>query len=110
MDKILKLGGKEFKVEINFKKSYELTKYRNKISVGFDFGEADKEIVAEILKISEMKNKNEEIDMSILSPEALRFLQGQSTKTLLPNALRHSFAAASGRNTTLAQPALINLE
>lgn len=82
MDRILKLGGKEFKVEINFRKSYELTKYRNKVSIGFDFSDADKSIVSEILKISEMKNNGEEIDMTSLSPEAIRFLQSKSTQNL----------------------------
>ncbi len=82
MENILKLGGKEFKVQINFKKSYELTKYRNKVSLGFDFSDADKSIVSEILKISEMKNNGKEIDMSVLSPEAIKFLQSKSTQNL----------------------------
>lgn len=82
MERILKLGGKEFKIEINFRKSYDLTKYRNKISMGFDFGDADKGIVEEIFKMSQMKNNGEEVDVAVLSPQALRFLQEKSTSNL----------------------------
>lgn len=80
MDKILKLGGKEFKVEINFRKSYELTKYRNKIAMGFDFTGADKSIVEEILKVSQSGSNN--LDITKLSPEAIEFLNKNAKKDL----------------------------
>lgn len=82
MENILKLGGKEFKIQINFRKSYELTKYRNKISMGFDFTSADKDVVEEILKISQKKNNGEDLDMSELSPKALGFLKQKSESNL----------------------------
>jgi len=78
MENILKLGGKEFKIEINFRKSYELTKYRNKIAMGFDFSTADKDVVEEILKISQ-ENTN---DLTKLSPEAISFLNKNAKKDL----------------------------
>ena len=79
MENILKLGGKEFKIEINFRKSYELTKYRNKISMGFDFTGADKKIVEEILEFSQKKD----LDMTKLSPEALSFLKEKGQRNVL---------------------------
>lgn len=82
MENILNLGGKEFKVTINFRKSYDLTKYRNKISMGFDFSEADKDVVEEILKVSEKKNKGEEVNLSTLSPKAMSFLKKNSSKDI----------------------------
>ena len=78
MENILKLGGKEFKIQINFRKSYELTKYRNKISMGFDFSSADKDTVEEILKISQAQINGEDYDFSKLSPKALDFLKQKS--------------------------------
>lgn len=78
MDNILKLGGKEFKIDINFRKSYELTKYRNKISMGFDFTGADKKVVEEIIQISQSKD----FDVTKLSPEALSFLKTKGEKNM----------------------------
>lgn len=82
MENTIKLGGKEFKIEINFRKSYELTKYRNKIAMGFDFTGADKKIVEEILKMSQKQSDGENIDISKLSPEAMEFLNKNSKKDL----------------------------
>jgi len=82
MENTIKLGGKEFKIEINFRKSYELTKYRNKIAMGFDFTGADKKIVEEILKMSQKQSDGENIDISKLSPEAIEFLNKNSKKDL----------------------------
>ena len=55
----------------NFRKSYNLTKYRNKIAIGFDFGDADKDVVEEILNATKVKD----FDISTLSPKALALLQ-----------------------------------
>ena len=82
MENILKLGGKEFKIEINFRKSYELTKYRNKIAMGFDFSGADKKVVEEILNVSQQQAEGKSADISKLSPEALSFLNKNSKKDL----------------------------
>lgn len=81
MENILKLGGKEFKVQVNFKKTYDLTKYRNKVSMGFDFSKADKSVVEEILKASQSGAAGD-LDISTLSPEALVFLRQTSQNTL----------------------------
>ena len=82
MEKILNLGGKEFKIQVSFKKSYELTKYRNKATMGFDFTDADKDVVAEIMTFAEKKNNGEDIDATLLSPEAIKMLQEKSTKNI----------------------------
>lgn len=86
MNNILVLGGKEFNIKINFKKSYDLTKYRNKISTGFDFSEADKETVQEILeftkKIHEEGASVEEMDLSTLSPKALKLMTTKSSENI----------------------------
>lgn len=83
MENILEIGGKTFKVVANFRMSYNLTKYRNKISTGFDFSGVEKEVVAEILKATQYANEhNGEFDMSQLSPEALKMLTTKSQKNL----------------------------
>ena len=82
MEKILNLGGKEFKIQVNFKKSYELTKYRNKATMGFDFTDADKDVVAEIMTLAEKQNNGEKVDPTSLSPAALKMLQEKSTKNV----------------------------
>ena len=78
MKNILELGGETFEIVPNFRKSYNLTKYRNKIAVGFDFGEADKKVVAEILKAT----KDKDFDISTLSPAAISLLQEKNQTTL----------------------------
>ena len=82
MENILKLGGKEFKVTINFRKSYDLTKYRNKITMGFDFSNADKDVVEEILKVSQDQAQGKAFDASKLSIKAITFLNQKSSNNL----------------------------
>lgn len=82
MENILKLGGKDFVVKVNFKKSFELTKYRNKITMGFDFSSADKDVVEEILNASQNKVSGKELEVSNLSSKALLFLQEKSQKDI----------------------------
>ena len=83
MENILKLGGKEFKIEVNFRKTCDLTKYRNKISMGFDFTTAEKGIVEEILNISKKQSEGKDVEFSDLSEEAVAFLMKKSEKTIL---------------------------
>ena len=78
MENILELGGEAFKIVANFRMSYKLTKYRNKISTGFDFSNADKKAVAEILTASQKKD----FDVSQLSDKALDLLKERSTTDL----------------------------
>lgn len=78
MENILELGGETFKIVANFRMSYNLTKYRNKLSTGFDFSKGDKKVVAEILKAS----RDENFDYSKLSQEALVLLQSRNTTEL----------------------------
>ena len=78
MENILELGGEAFKIVANFRMSYNLTKYRNKISTGFDFAKADKKVVAEILTAS----KDPNFDLTKLSDKALDFLKEKNTSTL----------------------------
>lgn len=81
MENILKLGGETFKVVPNFRMSYNLTKYRNKISTGFDFKEEDKDAVAEIMQLARLKNE-EDIDLTKLSPRAKELLIEKGKKDL----------------------------
>ena len=78
MENILELGGEAFKVVANFRMSYNLTKYRNKISTGFDFSKADKKVVAEILTVT----KDPSFDLTTLSDKALSFLQQKNSNDL----------------------------
>lgn len=80
MDKTIIIGNKEFKIKINFKKSYELTKFRNKLSYGIDFDDADKKIIEEIAKIQLQASQGQDIDMSLLSPETIKYLSKKSSQ------------------------------
>ena len=79
-NKILEIGNKEFEIKINFKKSYELTKFRNKLSYGIDFDDADKHIIEEIAKMQTLASQGKDIDMSSLSPETLKFLNKKTNQ------------------------------
>lgn len=81
MKNILELGGETFEVVPNFRMSYNLTKYRNKISTGFDFKEEDKDAVAEIMQLARLKNE-EDIDLTKLSPRAKELLIEKGKKDL----------------------------
>jgi len=79
--KVIEIGNKIFEIQINFKKSYQLTKYRNKMAYGIDFGDADKHIIEEIAKIQLEASNGEEIDMSALSPDTVAYLTKKSTRS-----------------------------
>ena len=54
IEKIINLGGKDYKYKINFTLSYNLLKYKNRVQTGFDITKANKKIIEEIVAI---KNK-----------------------------------------------------
>ena len=54
IEKIINLGGKDYKYKINFTLSYNLLKYKNRVQTGFDITKANKKVVEEIVAI---KNK-----------------------------------------------------
>lgn len=74
------IGNKEFEIKINFKKSYQLTKFRNKLSYGIDFDDADKKVIEEVAKIQLQVSQGQEIDMSSLSPETIKYLNKKSNQ------------------------------
>jgi len=74
------IGNKEFELKINFKKSYQLTKFRNKLAYGIDFDDADRHIIEEITKIQMQASQGQEIDMSILSPDTIKYLSKKSNQ------------------------------
>lgn len=82
MERSILLGEKEYKYEVSFKLSYDFLKYRNRIEKGFDFSNADKDVVQEIVDAQEKMLKleksgakyNEYEFLNKLSPEAINFL------------------------------------
>lgn len=79
-DKKIIIGNKEFDIKINFKKSYKLTKFRNKMAYGIDFDDADKKIIEEIAKVQLSVSLGKDIDMSLLSPETIKYLSRKSSQ------------------------------
>lgn len=77
---ILKLAGKEYEVECNFRKQHDLTKFRNKLSYGIDFSEADKNIMEEIIKFKQDMQEEKNVDLSNLSQDAIKFLNKTANK------------------------------
>lgn len=78
--KTIILGNREFEIKINFKKSYQLTKFRNKMAYGIDFEDADKHIIEEIARVQLLATEGKEIDMSVLSPDTIAYLTKKSTQ------------------------------
>ena len=60
----------------------QITKFRNKLTYGIDFDDADKEVLEEIINLqSQLKEKNiEDVDISNLSPEATKYLMNMSKR------------------------------
>lgn len=78
-EKKIKLGGREFEIVSNFRKSNNLVKYRNKYRYGsVDVTEENKEHILEVLKLQEETPEGSVPDISKLSPEALIILQKMS--------------------------------
>lgn len=78
--KTIEIGNKKFEIKINFKKSYQLTKYRNKLAYGIDFDDADKKIIEEVAKVQLQASQGQDIDMSLLSPETIKYLNKKSNQ------------------------------
>lgn len=74
IEKIINLGGKDYKYKINFTLSYNLLKYKNRVQTGFDITKANKKIVEEIVAI---KNK---IAKEKLDEEAAEKLLANASK------------------------------
>lgn len=51
IEKIINLGGKDYKYKINFTLSYNLLKYKNRVQTGFDITNANKKVIEEIVAI-----------------------------------------------------------
>ena len=80
MERKIKLAGKEYEIKPNFKLSYALTKFRNKLSYGIDFDDADKEIIEEIAKVQLSAANGQDVDMTTLSPKTLKYLTKKSNQ------------------------------
>lgn len=78
--KTIEIGNKIFEIKINFKKSYQLTKFRNKLAYGVDFDDADKKVIEEVAKIQLQASQGQEVDMSALSPETIKYLNKKSSQ------------------------------
>ena len=76
--RIFEIGGKEFEIKVNFRLSYNLTKYRNRVTAGFDFEDSDKEVVDEIMKLQQRVANGEEVSYSDMSSGAIEFLMKNS--------------------------------
>ena len=74
IEKIINLGGKDYKYKINFTLSYNLLKYKNRVQTGFDITKANKKVVEEIVAI---KNK---IAQEKLDEEAAEKLLANASK------------------------------
>lgn len=51
IEKIINLGGKDYKYKIKFTLSYNLLKYKNRVQTGFDITKANKKVIEEIVAI-----------------------------------------------------------
>lgn len=80
MENKLIIGNKEFEIKINFRKSYQLTKYRNKLAYGFDFADADKKIIEEITQVQLDVSQGKEVDIEKLSTETQKYLIKKSSE------------------------------
>ena len=76
IEKIINLGGKDYKYKINFTLSYNLLKYKNRVQTGFDITKANKKVVEEIVAI---RNK-------IVKEK----LDGEAAEKLLANASKET--------------------
>lgn len=77
---ILNLGGKEFEIKVNYRMSYKLTKFRNRLTHGKDILTADKEVIKELQSMAENVNDITPEDVLNLSPAAREYLVGASQK------------------------------
>ena len=78
---ILNLAGIDYIVECNFKKQHNLTKFRNKLTYGIDFSEADKPVLEKILEMKEDVIKGKEIKAEDLPEDVINFLNKTADKS-----------------------------
>ena len=79
---ILNLGGKEFEIKVNYRMSYKLTKFRNRLSHDKDLLTADKEVIKELQDFYAKRDIDSIKTESILdlSSAAREYLLGASKK------------------------------
>lgn len=78
--RILELGNEKLEIKVNYRTSYRLTKFRNRLSNNKDILKADKEVIEEIRKITESgKEITGDVVLS-LSPKAREYLVDASNK------------------------------
>ena len=49
-ERFIELGGEKFKIIVNFKNCYRLTKFRNRLETNIDFSNADEEILKDTME------------------------------------------------------------
>lgn len=78
--RILELGNEKLEIKVNYRTSYRLTKFRNRLSNNKDILKADKDVIEEIRKITESgKEITGDVVLS-LSPKAREYLVDASNK------------------------------
>lgn len=70
-EKFIELGGEKFKITINFRNCYKLTKYRNKMETNIDFSKADKDLLDEFSSVE--LNEDGSFPFEKLSMKAKQF-------------------------------------
>lgn len=70
-ERFIELGGEKFKIIVNFKNCYRLTKFRNRLETNIDFSNADEEILKEFNSIE--LNEDGSFPMDKLSLRARKF-------------------------------------
>lgn len=78
--KVLELGNEKLEIKVNYRTSYRLTKYRNRLSHGQDILAADKEVIKELKKFYESGKEVNADAVYDLSPEARAYLVNASKK------------------------------
>lgn len=82
MERNIKIANKEFEIVPSFKKSCQLTKYRNKMRYGnVEVTEETKPYFLEIEQLRQETKEGEEPDITKLSIGALKILQEMSDKS-----------------------------
>lgn len=85
MEKVkINLAGKDYETIVNFRLSFRLTKFRNKLNFGVDFSDADKDTIKEVILMRSQIAKEgglDNIDVSKLSEKTSRYLLEKSSQT-----------------------------
>ena len=81
LEKVITIGGKDFEITSNFRKSCRLSKFRNKMKYGgIDVTEENREYLLEIEKLREETKEGDLPEITKLSLPALKILQQMSDK------------------------------